>query len=226
MSWAPLSVYSSPLLIYSSPLVIYSCRLQYAFIKGLFKCSIHMTDYFLSLFKHFSKIILEELSVLFLNMFFEQYFSFKRLITCYTHILFFFMGVLCHSILYNVLWHLVATFNLSSCFPVLAFSLFSLFPHTSSLSILNSQQQFVYCIFQPPFLGAFTRDGSTCFIYAIVYFLSIAEHFVTKNSPHLSVLFLYKFVYTHFSTPMFGYMSHTGLFFHGGSGSCDFLNFI
>ena len=52
-----LSVYSSPLVIYSSPLIIYFCRLLDAFIKSLFKRFIHMTDYFLSLFKHLAENI-------------------------------------------------------------------------------------------------------------------------------------------------------------------------
>ena len=60
---SPLSVNSSPLVIYSHPLVIYSCRLIDAFIEGLFKCFIHMTDFFLSLFKHLARIILQQLSV-------------------------------------------------------------------------------------------------------------------------------------------------------------------
>ena len=70
----PLSVYSSPLVIYYSPLVIYSCCLLDVFIKDLFKCFIHMPDYLFPLFKHLATIILQQLSVIFLNMFFQTYF--------------------------------------------------------------------------------------------------------------------------------------------------------
>ena len=66
-----LSVYSSYLVIYSSSLVIYSCSLLDAFIKGLFKFFIHMTDYFLYLCKYLAIIILQKLGVLFLKMFFH-----------------------------------------------------------------------------------------------------------------------------------------------------------
>ena len=107
----PLSVYSSPLVIYSSPLVIYSCRLLDAFIKGLFKCFIHMTDYFLSLFEHLATIISQDLSVLFLNILFQPIF-FMQMVYYMLHTQpFLFMGVicyLCNNIPLNVLWHLVA----------------------------------------------------------------------------------------------------------------------
>ena len=53
----PLSVYSSHLLIYSSPLGIYSWCLLDAIFKGLFKFFPHVTDHFLSLFKHLVTII-------------------------------------------------------------------------------------------------------------------------------------------------------------------------
>ena len=85
MYWAPLSIYSSPLVIYSSPLVIYSCCLLDEFMKGFFKYFIHMTGYFISLFEHFATIISQELSVLFLDMFFQPMFCCKCLILRYTH---------------------------------------------------------------------------------------------------------------------------------------------
>ena len=134
-----------------------------------------------------------------------------------------------------------STFNLSSFFTLLAFSLsyfglpffivfllVFLISHTYSLFILPSQQQFIHCICQTLFfLGAFTRDGFTCFIYAIIYFFSIAEHFVTKISPELNVLFLYKFfVHPLFNANAWLHVTHKGIFFHGSSGNCDFLNFI
>ena len=47
------------------------------------------------------------------------------------------------------------------------------------------------------FWGAFTREGFTCFLYATVYFLSIAEHFVTKTLVYSSSII--------FCTPIFQY---------------------
>ena len=103
MSWAPLSIYSSPLVIYSSPLVIYSCCLPFyiitfwynglldEFTNGLFKCSLHMTDYFLSLFEHLATIISQELSVLFLNILFQPIFHANGLLHV-THTAFSFHG--------------------------------------------------------------------------------------------------------------------------------------
>ena len=88
----PLSVYSSPLVIYSSPLVIYSCRLLDAFIKGLFKCFIHMTDCFLSLFEHLATLISQELSVLFLNILFQPIFFHANGLLHVTHTAFSFHG--------------------------------------------------------------------------------------------------------------------------------------
>ena len=124
-----------------------------------------------------------------------------------------FMGVLCHlcpSILLNVLWHLVAHQHLPR--PIFHFIGIFIFifwtaffhcrsPYSHNFHIL------LHCLFFLPnsnlfmvffnliFLGAFPRDGFTCFIYAIFYFLSIAEHFVTKSSPEFSVLFLYQLFY-------------------------------
>ena len=69
-----LVIYSSPLVIYSSSLFIYSCSLLDAFITDLFKCYLHMTYYFLSLFKQLATIILQQLSILFLNIFFPTIF--------------------------------------------------------------------------------------------------------------------------------------------------------
>ena len=76
------------------------------------------------------------------------------------------------------------------------------------------------------FWGAFPRDGFTCFIYAIFYFLSIAEHCVTKfhqssvcssSISFFTPIFQCQFLVTcHTHRPIF----------NGGSGSCDFLNII
>ena len=123
----PLSLYSSPLVIYSSPLFIYSFCLQDAFIKGLLKCFIHMTHYFLFLSKYLATIVSQELSVFFLNMFFQPNFSCKRLITCYTHSLFFSMGSMSYMSQYFINCFMASccssTFTLSSFFTLLAFSL-------------------------------------------------------------------------------------------------------
>ena len=62
--------------------------------------------------------------------------------------------------------------------------------------LLNNYLFIVF--FNLTFWGAFTREGFTCFIYTIVYFLLIAEHFVSKTSPQFSLPFLYKFF-----TPIF-----------------------
>ena len=162
-----------------------------------------MTDYFFSLFKHLAAII-------------SQQYSFK----C-------FMAFYCST-----------TLNLGSLFTLFACSLsyFGLpfFIVFLLISLIYTYFFIVYsffltaiywwCFFNLTFWGAFPRDGFTCFIYAIVYFLFVAEHFVTKISLELSVPLLYKFLYTHLSMPMFGYMTQT--FFHRGSCSCDFLNFI
>ena len=171
-----LSVYSSSLVIYSSPLVIYSCRLRDAFIKCLFKCFIHMTDFFLFLFKHLVTKTLQQLSVLFPNMFFPTIFSCKWLITCYTL-----------SFIFS--WW----FSLHYLF----------FLHNNNLFIV---------FFNLTFWGAITRVRFTCFIYAIVYFLSIAEHLSQKF--HQSSVFSSSIsFYTHFSMLMIGYMSHTKAYF-------------
>ena len=54
-------------------------------------------------------------------------------------------------------------------------------------------------------------------MYAIVYFLSIAEHFVTILSPELSGLFLDKFfVHTFFNANVWLHVTHTGLLFFMG----------
>ena len=50
------------------------------------------------------------------------------------------------------------------------------------------------------------EKGSHASYMELSTFFLNAEHFVTKFSPEFSVLFLF---YTHFSMPMFGYMSHT-----------------
>ena len=70
----PLSVYPSPVVIYSSPLVLYSCHLLDAFLAGIFKCFIYMTIYFHSFSEHVATIISPELSVIFLDRFFNQFF--------------------------------------------------------------------------------------------------------------------------------------------------------
>ena len=87
---------------------------------------------------------------------------------------------------------------------------FSLFPLTSSSFILSSQQQFIHC-FPTSLLGTITRDWFTCFTDAIVYFLSIAEHFVAIISPELSVLLLNKFFTPIFNANVWLHVTHTGL---------------
>ena len=152
-----------------------------------------------------------------------------------------FMGFLCHlcpSITFNVLWHLVAhkhltwaNFSLHWHFPFIfwtalchclsPFFLIStnFFTIYSSFSTTINSLHFPTSIFEVHLL----ETGS----HAIVYFLSIDEDFVTKVSPEPSVLFLYKcFLHIVFICNVQLHVTHTGLFFHGGSGSCDFLNFI
>ena len=124
----PLSVYSSPLVIYSILLGIYSCRILDAFIKGILKCFIHMTNYFPSIFQHLATVISQGLSLLFLNMFFKQlFFSCKWLITCYTQSLFFSFGSMSSMSKYSFKSFIASccssTFNSSSFFTFLAFSL-------------------------------------------------------------------------------------------------------
>ena len=56
------------------PLVIYSCFLLDAIKKDIFKCFIHMTDFFHTFFKHLATKISQLHSVLFLNMFIQPFF--------------------------------------------------------------------------------------------------------------------------------------------------------
>ena len=103
-----------------------------------------------------------------------------------------------------------STFDLSSfsLFGIFTFIFWTVFFNVFRLIFLISTYLFIiysffwtiiYSLyFQPDLWGAFTREGFTCFIYAIAYFISIAEHFVRKFSPEFSVLFLYKFL-----TPIF-----------------------
>ena len=133
-----------------------------------------------------------------------------QMVTCFTYSLIFFMGVLCHlchCILLNVSWHLIAhqrltlahfslywyfQFHILDC-PFIVFHLFSLI-YTYFFIVYSPFLKTIYSLyFQPHFWGAFPRDGFTYFMHAIVYFLSIAKHIVTQISPQLSVLFLYKF---------------------------------
>ena len=57
------------------------------------------------------------------------------------------------------------------------------------------------------------EKGSHASYMELSTFFLNAEHFVTKFSPEFSVLFLF---YTHFSMPMFGYMSHTHAYISWG----------
>ena len=132
------------------------------------------------------------------------------------------------------------TLKLSSFCTLLAFllsyfglpSFHCLFPYSPNFHILLHYLFFLFNInllivmLNLISFVAFTEDGFTYLIDTIVYFPSIAEHFVTIVSPELSVLFLNKFLHPFFNTNVWLHVTHTGLFFHGGSGSCDFLNFI
>ena len=54
-------------------------------------------------------------------------------------------------------------------------------------------------------------------VYAMAYFLSIAEHFVTQISPEFSALFIYKFLTPVFQGQCLGTCQTQRLIFHGGS---------
>ena len=169
-----------------------------------------MTDIFFSLSKNLATIISQQLSLFFLIIFCNL-FLMHMVLQPYL-----FMGVLCHlrhSIHSNVLWHIVIHqhltwsnfllywhfhFHILDCLFSLSFPYFPYFHILLHclFSLLNNHLFIVF--FNLIFWGAFPRDGFTCFIYAIVYFLSIAEYFVTKISPEVSLLFLYKFF-----TPIF-----------------------
>ena len=162
----PLSVYSSPLVIYCSPLVIYSCHLLDAFIKGLFKCFIHITDFFLYLFKHEATKFSQQLIVLFLNMFFQPFFFFMQMFDYMLHTQpYLFMEVLCHlcpSMFYGILllkliFHIIDIFtfifwtNIFQCifsyFPNFHILLHYLFFHlNSNVFIVFLNQIFFRCI--------------------------------------------------------------------------------
>ena len=86
---------------------------------------------------------------------------------------------------------------------------------------------FFLAFFNLVFLGAFTREGFTYFIYAIVYFFFNRWMFCYKNFDRVQCALPLKV----FFTPIFQCQClvtcHTQrLFFHGGSGSCDLFNFI
>ena len=91
-----------------------------------------MTDYFLSLFKHFVTIMSQQLSVFFLNMFFLQFLC-KWWLTCYKHGLIFSWGSMSSisqcSFKCSMASCCSSTFNLSSFFTLLAFSYFGLSFH-------------------------------------------------------------------------------------------------
>ena len=124
-----------------------------------------------------------------------------------------------------------STFNLSSFFTLLTFSLsyFVLPFYCLSPFFSPNFHILLYCLFSLLynnlfivffnliFWGAFPGDGFTYFIYAIVYFLSVAEHIVSPISPQLSGLFLYKFFTSIFQCQCL-VTCHTH--------SCDFLDFI
>ena len=69
-----------------------------------------MTDYFLSFLKSFTTMISQQLSVLFLNIFFQPFLSCKWLITCHTHSLICSQGSMSSMSQnpFKCLWHLVA----------------------------------------------------------------------------------------------------------------------
>ena len=86
-----------------------------------------------------------------------------------------------------------STFNLGSFFTLLAFSLsyfglpfYCLSPYFPNIHILLHflffllNNDLITVFFNLIFWGAFPKEWFTCFIHAIVYFLSIAEHFVGK----------------------------------------------
>ena len=155
----PLSVYSSPLVIYSSSLGIYSCCLLDAFIKGILKCFIHMTNYFLSIFQHLATIISQGLSLLFLNMFFQPInFVMQMVDYMFDTQPFLFIWVLSKYFVKSFIASCCSsTFNLSSFFTLLAFSLsyfglpffqcLSPYFHNFHLLLyyLFSQQQSIHC---------------------------------------------------------------------------------
>ena len=115
---------------------------------------------------------------------------------------------LCHNIILNMLWHLVAhqhlfmlIFHFISFFTFIFQTAFfhCLSPYFPNFHILLHyffllfNNNLFIVIFYIIFLGIFTGDGFTCFIDAIIYFLSIAEHVVTIISLELSVLYLNNF---------------------------------
>ena len=118
-----LSVYSSYLVIYSSSLVIYSCSLLEAFIKGLFRFFIHMTDYFLYLCKYLAIIISQKLP----EDVFPTIFPCKWWLHVTNTALSFYGGFMTCMLQYSFRRFMAfccsSTFNLSSCFTLLAFSL-------------------------------------------------------------------------------------------------------
>ena len=123
----PLSVYSSPLVTCSSPLVIYSCRLLDAFIIGLFKCFIHMYNYFFLHLNIWSQQF-HNMLVYFSWKCFSKHFFMQMVDYMFYTQPFLFMGVRCYlsnSILLNVLWHLVAH-QLSIIFHFIGISTFIL----------------------------------------------------------------------------------------------------
>ena len=103
---------------------------------------------------------------------------------------------------------LTVTFRHFSLYALFTFIFWTAFFHCLSSYFPNFHLLLHYIILPSHFLGAITRGWFTCFIDANLFFLSIAEHLVTIISPELSVLYLNIF-YTHFSMPIFGYMSHT-----------------
>ena len=158
-----------------------------------------------SLFKHLTTINLHQLSVLFLDMFFQPFFSCKWLLHVLHKALPFHGGSMSSMSQYSFQCFVESGYpsTINSFFPFLAFSLsyFHIFIFCYCLSpyfldfhifldclFFVSNNNLFIVFFNLIFWAAVPRDGFTCFIYAIVYFLSIAEHFATKISLDLSVL--------------------------------------
>ena len=131
-----------------------------------------------------------------------------------------------------------STLNLSWFFTLLTFSLsyFGLpFYCLSPFFLISTYFFVVYCpflttiyslYFSTPFseVHSIEMGSHTSYMQLSTFFLlrNIFSHKFHHSSVCSSSISLYKPI----SMPMFCYMSHTQTFFHGGSGSCDFLNFI
>ena len=142
-----------------------------------------------------------------------MFYGILLLINIYLKLIFHFIGIFIF-IFWTALFHCLSPFFLN--FHLLLHHLFFFF---------NNK---LFTVFLPSLsLGTFTRDWFTCFIDAMVYFISIAEQFFTIISLELSVLFLETFFTSIFQCQCFVTChTHRRINFHDGCGSCDFLNYI